>query len=80
MSKRHHSTTTEYKRLFRPPSGKGARWNRCELQTRLVENAEWTMAAADELLTLAEGYGRWFLRHAADVAEALEIEDGSKQF
>ncbi len=46
----------------------------------LADDHEWTARAADELADLARRYGRWFLQEAADVADALGVEDGEAGF
>jgi hypothetical protein len=46
------------------------------LVTALVLDAEWTREGAEELLHTVKNYGHFFLRNAAALAAALEIEDG----
>jgi len=52
-------------------------------EAHLVEaltHAEWTDEGAQALVSLAQQYGAWMLIHAAALAVALDIEDGSLNF
>lgn len=50
------------------------------LKASLVEDAEWTPRAAEELARLATTYGSFFLRNALALSVALGIEDGEAGF
>lgn len=54
--------------------GGAVNWNK--LHRGLVETAEWTDAAASDLIQLARHYGVFMLRNALALAVALEIADG----
>lgn len=51
-----------------------------EIIGRLVVDHEWTRGGASALTDLALRYGRWMLQSAADLAEALDTEDGAEGF
>ena len=50
------------------------------IRRSLVLDAEWTPAAATNLLTLANDYGSFMLRNALALSLALGIEDGALGF
>lgn len=46
----------------------------------LVGDAEWSSEAASELVDVVNQYGHFFLRNAAALAIALNIEDGVRGY
>jgi hypothetical protein len=46
----------------------------------LAEKAQWSPAAAQHLVQLAQEYGSFMLRNATAIAIALGIEDGDLDF
>lgn len=46
----------------------------------LAERHDWSHSASATLMGLAQDYGSFMLRNALALAEALEIEDGSRGF
>ncbi len=66
----------EYRTLCYPyTEGSGnVPWNRIE--SRLVQEGEWTPAGAVHLANLARRYGSFVLRNALALALALDVEDG----
>lgn len=65
----------EYSTLLK---GSGRRSTRVE--TMLAEKAQWSPAAAQHLVQLAQEYGSFMLRNATAIAIALGIEDGDLDF
>jgi len=53
-------------------------WGR--LRDVLSDEAEWTLDAAEALLSLARQYGNFMLRNALALAVVLGIEDGELGF
>ncbi len=46
------------------------------LEGLLESDADWTSRGAEQLLSLAQQYGSFFLRNALALALALKVEDG----
>jgi len=59
---------------------KGSRPRSARVETMLAEKAEWSPAAAQHLVQLAQEYGSFMLRNATAIAIALGIEDGDLDF
>jgi hypothetical protein len=51
-----------------------------DLAKRLNTELDWTPDGGEALVKLATEYGAWFLRYAAALAVAMDIEDGSKGY
>ncbi len=67
---------SEYRTLFHntPESTPDA------IEDLLIQQADWTPDAAQQLRYLAQHYGAFMLRNALAVALALDIEDGDAGF
>ncbi len=50
------------------------------LEEALMDEAEWTAEAAEQLVQLAKAYGSFMLRNALAISLALDIEDGELGF
>lgn len=70
------SLRSEYRELI-ASVGDGA--TRKEIIEALVREGEWTEGGAREVLKLAQVYGKFVLRNALALAEAMNIEDGSSR-
>jgi hypothetical protein len=51
-----------------------------QITLALSQQHDWSPAGAAALVALARDYGTFMLRNALALAEALEIEDGSRGF
>ena len=64
--------TQEYTNLLNEKES----WSSAEIEDTLIDHADWSPQAAQELVYLAKRYGSFVLRNALAVSIAMNIEDG----